>query len=140
MQELTTFIMNHQILVLAMMIVIALLLVIELIRARRRIYFATPSEIVKGINHDNAVVIDIRTPEAFQKGHIVGALSMSGHEIRNHLKKLEKFKEKPIIIVCDNGIESQKLAAILFKLDYNAFSLPGGMPAWIKAEMPLIKE
>lgn len=92
------------------------------------------------INRDNAIVIDIRQNEAYHNGHIIGSQSMIPHEIRQHPKKLEKYKGRPLIVVSQSSHESQKIAALLLKHGYNAYSLTGGMRAWIEAQMPLVKE
>ena len=119
---------------------IVLLLFVELIRMRRSSFYVNPQTTIQKINHENAVIIDIRPIEVYRKGHIVGALSMIGQELRAHPEKLEKFKDKPIILICDTGEESRKLAAIFYQKYYDTFSLHGGMRSWMKADMPVIKE
>ena len=140
MQELITFVSHHLGLSLAVGIIVLLLIVIELIRAKRNSFNITPAQTIHLINHEQAAIIDIRPRELFNKGHIIDAYSMTREELLNHPKKLEKFKNKPIIMVCQAGIESQKIAASLLKHGYNVYSLSGGIRAWTQAEMPLIKE
>ncbi len=55
-------------------------------------------------------------------------------------KKLDRLKNKPLIVVCDNGVDSQKAAASLSKQGYTVFALAGGLRAWSGAELPLVKE
>lgn len=140
MQELTTFISNHPLLSLSAGIVFFLLSVVEVIRARRLTYNITASQATQMMNHDNAVIIDTRSQDAYRNGHIIGAQSMSQQDIRDNNKKLEKLKGKPLIVVCNAGVESQKIAALLLKRGYNAYSLAGGMRSWIDAQMPIVKE
>jgi rhodanese-related sulfurtransferase len=140
MQELTTFISSHLLLSLATAIVLALVMVVEFLRAKRVSSQLTPLQATQMINHDHAVVIDIRPSDAYRGGHIIDAASFTPGEIRDNAKKLEKWKTKPIILVCGNGLESQKLAALLLKRGYNAYSLASGMRAWSEAQMPLVKE
>ena len=139
MQDITPFIQNHLSLIIALSVVIVLLLIVELMRARRNAFSMTPTQAVQLINHQEAVVIDLRAKEAFQKSHIVNAVSMPQSELKDPVKKLEKYKSKPIIFVCSTGIESQKIAAALLKQGYNAYSLAGGMRAWLTSDMPIIK-
>src|SRR5262245_627869 len=137
MQEFTTFISNHPMLSLATAIILALLIIVELLRARGGSGQLSPLQVTRLINHDNAVVIDVRPSELYRKNHIIDAQSISINEIQSHAKKLEKFKGRPIIVVCSVGNESQKIAASLLKQGLIAYSLAGGMRAWNQAEMPL---
>lgn len=140
MQDITTFISNHAILFFAACIVIIILLIVEALRAKRGGFNISPLKTTQLINHENAVVIDIRSADAFQSGHIIDALSMQASEVTKLNKKFEKLKAKPIIIVCNGGIESQKIATFLLKNGYNAYSLAGGMRSWLSAQMPIVKE
>ena len=140
MQEFITFLTHHLALSAAFALVVILLVLIEFIRAKQRTNDATPQEVTQMINHNQAVIIDIRPPESYRLGHIINALSFSPQDLRENDKKLEKFKEKPLIIVCDIGIESQKIAALLYKHEYDAYSLTGGLRAWRAQDLPLVKE
>lgn len=139
MQELTTFINLHPTLAIAALIVLILIMCVEFLRAKRNTFSINATQLTQKINHENAVVIDVRPREIYLKGHIIDAHSMTPAEIRENTKKLEKFKAKPIIVVCATGVESQKIAALLLKRGYNAYSLSGGIRAWIEAQMPLVK-
>lgn len=140
MQEFITFFSNHLLLTLTAIALFIALIVVELIRAKRSNFSITPTQATQLINHQHAVIADVRAKEAFQKGHIIDAISMTPDEIRKSAKKLEKYKGKPIIVVCTSGVESQKLAAHLIKQGYNAYSLSGGIRTWTQANMPLVKE
>lgn len=140
MQELTTFLSHHPLLSLAVIIVFILVAFIEFMRARRNVFNITPARAVQLMNRENAVVIDIRPNDIYRKGHIIDAVSLTVQEMQESPKKLEKFRIRPIIIVCHLGSESQKIAARLLKQGYNAYSLAGGMRAWNEGQMPVVKE
>lgn len=140
MQDLTLFINNHPLLSLATLAIFALLLVVEFMRTKRRGSQLTPLQTTQMMNHDNAVVIDVRANDIYRKGHILDAQNMSAQEVKENTKKLEKLKGKPLIFICGTGHESQKLAASMQKQGYNAYSLAGGLRAWLNAQMPLVKE
>lgn len=140
MQEITTFISHHLALSLAAIIVFLLVIVVEMLRTKRNTFNIGIPKAVQMINHENAVVIDIRPEDAYRKGHIIDARNMPANTLRESPKKLEKFKNKPIILVCVAGIETQKLASSLIKSGYQAFSLAGGIKAWHEAQMPIVKE
>jgi rhodanese-related sulfurtransferase len=140
MQDFITFLSHHPLLSAAVVIVFVLVTVVELIRVKRNTFNITPGRAVQLINRENAAVIDLRPTENYRKGHIIDAVSMTVQELKETPKKLEKLKNRPIILVGEAGSETQKIAALLLKQGYNAFSLAGGMRAWNEAELPLIKE
>lgn len=139
MQEISTFIANHLALTYALAIVLVLLMIVEFLRLKQQAARVEPSRAVQLINRENAVVIDVRSQENFKSGHIIDALSYPANTVLENTKKIERFRAKPLIIVCATGIESQKIASTLTKQGYNAYSLAGGLRAWSNAEMPLVK-
>lgn len=139
MQEIVQFMQHHEMLSLALIIIFILLIIIEFVRLKRGSNQISPNQLISMINHQNAVVVDIRAPDAFASGHIVDAISLPLADIDGKHKKLEKFKSHPIVIVCTAGVESQKAAAQLEKNGFNALILAGGIRAWRTAEMPLVK-
>lgn len=140
MQDFINFISHHPMLFAATLVVLFILMIVELMRNRRNIFNLTPLQTTQKINHDNALVIDIRDKESYRKGHITGAISLPLQDIKDHPQKIEKYKGRSLIFVCSTGIESQKMAAHWLKHGYNAYSLSGGVRSWNEAQMPLIKE
>lgn len=138
--DLFTFLLRHQTLSIALALVLVFLIILEIFRAKGRPFQISPRETINRINHENAVVIDVRNQDSFKKGHIIDAILISSEEIKSSPKKLDKYKKRPIILVCATGLESPKLAALLLKQGYNAYSLTGGLRAWREADLPLIKE
>lgn len=100
----------------------------------------SPQQLTSMINHDKAVVIDIREKESFHEGHIVGAITCPSGEFDDKLKKLKKYIKQPVVVVDANG---QKVMPIIQKLRQNGFekvfTLKGGINSWSQAEFPLKK-
>lgn len=140
MQELTVFFSNHPYLSLSLLIVFISLTLIEFLRSKNHKQNVSPQTVVQLINKEHAFLIDIRSPEAFQKGHIIDAQSIPSGELTKHFKMLEKNKTKPIVIICQRGIESQKIAPILKKQGYNTYVLSGGIQSWIAANLPIVRK
>lgn len=139
-QDIVLFIQHNLLLVLALVIVLLLLIIFEFIKQKRGALRLSPSKAVHLMNHADAVIVDIRNPEAFAKGHPVGAISLPLTELNEKQKRLEKYKSKSIIVVCNTGAEAQRAAALLKKLGFNANVLAGGIRAWQDAGIPLVKE
>lgn len=92
------------------------------------------------MNQSNAVVLDVRDPAAFAAGHLRDAKNIPLKEMSNRIGDLSKHKSKPVIAVCQSGTQSSKAAAQLRKAGFEqAFSLEGGMNAWLAQGMPLAK-
>ncbi|MCL1112349.1 MULTISPECIES: rhodanese-like domain-containing protein [Shewanella] len=93
------------------------------------------------VNKQDAKVIDVRGKEEFKKGHIVDALNVTLSEIKNNqVSSLEKYKNSPIIIVCNSGMTSSQAAQLLIKQGFeNVFNLKGGMGEWQGANLPVVK-
>lgn len=129
---------NHVLLVSALMVSFFVLVFFELSRKARGVTNVEPQDAVKLINAD-AVVIDLRSAESFAHGHIVGAKNIPHDELDEGMTKLERFKSKPIVAVCDAGMTSAKVVASLRKagLD-NVYGLKGGITAWTQASLPLV--
>lgn len=140
MQDLINFLSNHLTLTIAVIIVLAFVMIVEFIRTKRNSLGLSPLQATQMMNHDNAIVLDIRASELYRKGHIIEAYSSTPQEINANPKKLEKFRTRPLIIVCSTGVESQKIAALLLKQGYNVYALTGGMRSWTDAQMPIVKE
>lgn len=140
MQDILSFIQNHWMLSIVLVIIFVLLLIIELIRNKQGARRISPQEATQLINHQDAVLVDLRSTDAFKTGHIVGAISIPFAELENKSKKLEKYKSKPIILVCATGVESARATSMLMKTGLTALILAGGIRSWRDAEMPLVKD
>jgi rhodanese-related sulfurtransferase len=140
MKEIYLFLQNHSMLSMALIVVLILLFIIELLRLKQSAHRVGPLEATHLINHQNAVVLDIRSQEAFRSGHIIGAISLPLMDLEKKYKKIEKYSKQPIIIVCAASLESSRAASFLLKNSYNAHILAGGIRAWKEADMPLVKE
>ncbi|TAK75368.1 MAG: rhodanese-like domain-containing protein [Gammaproteobacteria bacterium] len=139
MSDIITFLSHHPQLSLGVMIIFILLVIVELLRAKQGGFRITPAQVTQLINRQNAVVIDLRPKESFRTGHIVNAISLSANDIQDNPKKLDQYKTKLLVLVCQTGLESQKMAASLLKQGYTVYALAGGLRAWQEADMPLIK-
>lgn len=132
------FASNHPILVTALMFSFFLVMFTELRRKAQGITSIEPQEAVKLINAD-AVVLDLRSAEAFAKGHIVNAKNIPSDELAANKEKYMKFKSRPILAVCDTGIASSRAVNNLRKDGLESvYGLKGGITAWTQANLPLV--
>jgi rhodanese-related sulfurtransferase len=138
MDQFTEFTSNNMMLVVLLTISLFVLIFSELRRKASGMVAIEPSEAVAMINNDG-VVVDLRSAEAFSRGHIVNAKNVPYDELDTQQGKLEQFKSKPVIAVCDAGMTSTKAVASLRTSGFDsAYSLKGGMTAWSTAGMPVV--
>ena len=98
-----------------------------------------PQQAVERMNHEDAVVLDLRNGEAFKKGHIINAINITANDLPANLTKLEKYKNKPLIVVCQNGTHSSKVVLQLKKQGFTQLYLVGGgIEAWKRDNLPLV--
>ena len=140
MERLPEFIGNHIILVTLFIAILAVLvwnLFGSLISGISQIPSA---ELTRLMNRENAVVIDIRSQEDFNKGHILNARNIPEAELQSRQKELEKFKSSPMVVCCHSGVTAPKVARLLKAMGYaNIFVLKGGIHAWQSANLPLTR-
>jgi rhodanese-related sulfurtransferase len=99
----------------------------------------SPAQAVQLINREKAVLVDVREPEEFGKGHAAGSRNIPLATLEGD-KQLPKNKTLPVVLVCASGARAQRAAGMLQKLGYEkAQALAGGFPAWRDANLPVEK-
>jgi rhodanese-related sulfurtransferase len=132
------FAANHTLLVTALLFSFFLLIFTELRRQATGITNVEPQAAVKLINAD-AVVLDLRSADSFALGHIVNAKNIPFDELEANQDKIDKFKSKPILAVCNAGATSTRAVKSLRKAGVeNIYGLKGGITAWTQASLPLV--
>lgn len=88
-----------------------------------------------------AVVLDVRTPEEFAKGHIPGAINLD-IKAPDFQKKLgELDKSKTYLVHCAHGVRGAKACTVMDKMAFtNLVHLEPGLSAWEKAGKPVEKK
>ncbi len=95
---------------------------------------------VQMLNRKDAVMIDVREPGEFHSGHAPNAKNIPSGELEKRIGELEKFKSRPLVVVCQTGSRSHVATAILKKAGFGeVVVLGGGMGAWQQANMPTEK-
>lgn len=90
------------------------------------------------INHKSALVLDVREQGEYDSGHILNSKLVPLGKLRERIGELEKYRDKPILVVCRSGMRSASACALLGKQGFvQAYNLEGGVMAWQKASLPL---
>jgi rhodanese-related sulfurtransferase len=138
MEHIGQFIINHWTLWSALLVILLLIFINEFITQKNRAKELSTASAVELINHEDAVVVDLRDQETYRSGRIINAIHAAPEDFGK--PKLEKYKSKPIILVCARGLQSPALAIKLRQQGYGqVMVLSGGMAAWQSAGLPLVK-
>lgn len=75
------------------------------------------------------VIIDVRDPDSFGRGHIDGAIQLSVADMKSFCQAT--MKNQPILVYCYHGISSQAVAQYLQDQGFlTVYSLIGGFEKW----------
>lgn len=97
-------------------------------------------EATRLINQKDALVLDVRDEGEFKAGHIPNSRHIPLAGIGSRLKELEKFRQRPVVLICRSGSRSGAAAGILKKSGFNdVVVLQGGLTAWAQANLPVEK-
>ena len=76
----------------------------------------------------DAILLDVRSPQEYNEGHLINAINIPFYELNTKLKKITDNKDKIIIVYCLSGKRSKKSVKILNEYGYNnVYNLKGGI-------------
>ncbi len=97
-------------------------------------------EAVQLINHQDALILDVRDDSEYASGHLPNSKHIPSEKIEERWTELEKFKEKPIVMIYQGGIRSNRPSLVLKKNGFSqVLNLMGGIDAWKRASLPIVK-
>lgn len=90
------------------------------------------------INHSDALVLDVREQKEYDAGHIINSRLIPAQKLGERIGELEKYRRRPIVVVCRSGSRAVPVASLLGKQGFGeVYLLSGGLQAWQKANLPL---
>jgi len=98
------------------------------------------SKFLKLVNSKDGQILDVRTPEEWAKGTIMGAIKMNifDSDFNTQLNQLDK--SQPVYVYCKSGGRSGKAAKIMKELGFTTvYNLNGGIGAWNSAGHETVK-
>ena len=84
----------------------------------------------KFIANEQVQLIDSRTPEEFNSGHIPGAVNINIDDENFRAKVNELDKSRPIAVYCRGGRRSKEAADIMAGCGYDVTELSEGIISW----------
>ena len=77
----------------------------------------------------NHQLVDVRSPQEFQEGHLAGSRNIPLNQIPLILKEFPQ-KDTPLYLYCHSGARSQRACAFLNKQGYTHVTNLGGLIQW----------
>lgn len=76
-----------------------------------------------------AQLIDVREPNEYEGGHILGARNIPMSQLKTRMKEIRP--DKPVYLYCQSGMRSGRAAQMLKKKGYHdLYHLDGGFKKW----------
>ena len=98
----------------------------------------TPARAAELVRDGDAQLIDVRTPEEVEAGHIEGARHIELEQLPAQAAEIER--ERPIVFYCRTGARSAMATAAFRAAGYEAYNLDGGLLAWVEGGLPIEPE
>ncbi|WP_440053989.1 rhodanese-like domain-containing protein [Pseudoalteromonas sp. T1lg65] len=139
MEQYITFLGNNPVLSIIWLVLAAMLVASWFKSKFSAIRQINTQQLTLLVNRQDAQVLDMRTQKEFNQGHIAGSELIKAEKVKQKdFTGLEKYKSKPIILVCNAGMTASAVADNMHKAGYEqVFVLSGGMGAWQNAGLPL---
>ncbi len=139
MEQLIEFAGNHPFLMTGLVVVSGLLTWNLLGGVISGVENLGPMAATQLINHQDALVLDVREDSEFSEGHIINALHIPLGSLGGRIAQLEKHREQPIVISCRSGNRSASACRMLKKKGFEkVYNLQGGILAWQNANLPVV--
>jgi len=139
MQRLFEFIGHHPYLVIGAVLSGAAVIFYE-VRERVQGFAALSAMQAVRLMNQGALVIDLRSKDSYDAGHIGDARNIPAAELEAQSETLKKWRDKTVITYCDGGVSGAAAARTLTKLGFtHVFNLGGGLNSWVKDNLPLAK-
>jgi len=115
---------------LALIIIVVILIGYTIFRTiRQSKYLTVLEEEDFRKNYRKAQLIDVREPQEFKNGHILGARNIPATQLKQRLVEIRP--DKPVYLYCQGGTRSAKAADVLHKKGYkHLYQLKGGFKKW----------
>lgn len=106
------------------------------LQTRNLVFRLQPRQLQVGVILKTAVVVDVRTKNEYDAGHIAGAISIPAEEMAARAKRLPKDKQ-----IAFYGGDTERAERAAHELQVQGFSnvavLEGGYQAWLDAGLPV---
>jgi rhodanese-related sulfurtransferase len=94
---------------------------------KRAVKPLSQEEFIQG--YRKAQLIDVREPNEYNGGHILGARNIPVTQMKQRMKEIRA--DKPVYLYCQSGLRSGRAAQMLYRKGYrDIYHLQGGFKKW----------
>jgi hydroxyacylglutathione hydrolase len=95
-------------------------------------------ELSTRLPHRNFQLLDVRTPQEWDEGHLPGARYLFLGELSQKLRNLNP--DEPLVVYCATGYRSSLAASVLQASGFRTVhNVSGGYTAWSAAALPIVR-
>lgn len=88
---------------------------------------------------ENMMILDVRSREEYNEGHISGAVNVSYDNIEAELGQLTKHQKNRVVVYCRSGRRAGIAEQVLVKNGFTDLRhLTGDMNGWQAAKLPVV--
>lgn len=85
-------------------------------------------EELKNFTKNGVTIIDVRSKQEYEEGHLNGAILIPEYEIKEKIKNIVENKDEKILVYCSSGLRSKQAQEELMNLGYkNVYNLKDGI-------------
>ncbi|NCF16861.1 MAG: rhodanese-like domain-containing protein [Haliea sp.] len=130
------FLAEQWILAAALLAVIIMLVMHE---TRKSGPSLSPQQAINLVNGEQGVFVDLRDAASYKQGHIVDALNIPAAKLPDRMGELEKYRDKPIVLVCKMGQQAGAAGKQLRAGNFEkVYKMSGGMMEWGNLQLPTV--
>lgn len=86
------------------------------------------------------VILDVRTVEEYEAGHIPGAIQIYFQDVPQRIKDLKTFAQQDVVVYCERGFRAQIAETALQKAGFDRiYHLEGDIKAWRQEKFPVVQ-
>jgi rhodanese-related sulfurtransferase len=136
MDKFILFLIEHYFYSVPLLVVSILLIRSNAIKGGKKI---TPQDLINLTNQDAAQLIDLRSSNEFNDGHITGSINIPYTDLEDRIHEIKKQEDKSLVLICDTGSQSANAGEVLNKSGFEkTVILSGGIGAWRLDNLPLV--
>lgn len=141
MPQIIEFVGNHTLLFVAFFATLGMLLYTEFQRFQSSSSSLSPYAATTLMNGGDTLLLDVRDDNEYKSGHLLNARNFPVRKLDERMHEIEKFKDRDVVIYCDNGMRTSRASAKLKKSGFSKLhTLQGGLAAWEKANLPTVSK
>ena len=131
------FLAQQWILVAALLAAIGMLVYHE---SRKAGPSLSPQQAINLVNAEQGLFLDLRDGADFKQGHIADALHIPAAKLASRTGELDKYRERPIVLVCKMGQQSGVAGKQLRSAGFSrVYKMAGGMLEWSNLQLPTVR-